>query len=101
MDAWFVYLIRNARGALYTGITTKVERRLEQHRVGRGSKSLRGRGPLELVYRRKLGDRSLALRVEHGVKQLGKREKEALVAASPSRRRLLRWLELEATGSPG
>ena len=100
MDPWFVYLIRNDRGALYTGITTEVERRLEQHRSGRGSKSLRGRGPLELVYRRKLGDRSLALKVEHGLKQLVKAEKEALVAAAPSRRRLLRWLDLSPTSSP-
>jgi len=99
MDAWSLYLIRSARGALYTGITTEVERRLEQHRAGRGSKSLRGRGPLEIVYRRKLGGRSLALRVEHRVKQLGKGEKEALVAASPSRSRLLRRLGL--TGSRG
>lgn len=96
MDAWFVYLIRSARGALYTGITTEVERRLEQHRSGRGSKSLRGRGPLELVYRRRLGDRSLALRVEHGLKRLEKEEKEALVLALPSRKRLLRWLDIEA-----
>lgn len=96
MQPWSVYLIRNPRGALYTGITTQVERRLEQHRAGRGAKALRGRGPLELVYRRKLGDRSLALRVEHGLKQLVKAEKEALVLASPSRKRLLRWLELDA-----
>ena len=90
-----MYLIRNASGALYTGITTEVERRLEQHRAGCGSKALRGRGPLELVYRRKLGDRSLASRVEHGLKRLAKTEKEALVRASPSRRRLLLWLDLE------
>jgi putative endonuclease len=102
MEPWSVYLIRNARGALYTGITTEVDRRLEQHRAGRGSKALRGRGPLELVYRRKLGDRSLASRVEHGLKRLVKAEKEALVLASPSRKRLLRWLELRIAdrGSP-
>lgn len=94
-------MIRSAGGALYTGITTEVERRLEQHGAGRGSKSLRGRGPLELVYRRKLGGRSLALRVEHGMKQLMKAEKEALVLASPSRKQLLRRLDLDPTGFPG
>ena len=101
MEAWSVYLIRNARGDLYAGIAKEVERRLELHRAGRGAKALRGRGPLELVYRRKLGDRSLALRVEHGLKRLVKREKEALVAASPSRKRLLRLLGLAPRGSRG
>lgn len=96
MEAWFVYLIRNERGALYAGITTEVERRLEQHRSGRGSKFLRGSGPLTLVYRRKLGGRSLALRVERGLKRLRKEEKEALVLSSPSRARLLRRLALDS-----
>jgi putative endonuclease len=99
VQSWSVYLIRSAGGALYTGVTTEVERRLEQHGAGRGSKFLRGRGPLELVYRRRVGARSLALRVEHALKRLEKREKEALVAASPSRSRLLRRLGL--TGSRG
>jgi len=95
VESWSVYLIRSAGGALYAGITTEVERRLAQHGAGRGSKFLRGRGPLELVYRRKLGERSLALRVEHALKRLDKAKKEALVLASPSRRQLLRRLELE------
>jgi putative endonuclease len=99
VESWSVYLIRSAGGALYTGITTEVERRLAQHGKGRGSKFLRGRGPLVIVYRRKLGARSLALRVEHALKRLEKREKEALVASSPSRARLLR--RLGVTSSPG
>ncbi|MFN0007354.1 MAG: GIY-YIG nuclease family protein [Planctomycetota bacterium] len=99
MQQWSVYLIRCSRGALYAGIATEVERRLEEHRRGRGAKALRGRGPLALVYRRAVGDRSLALRVEHGLKRLAKAEKEALVRASPSRSRLLGRLGL--TGSRG
>jgi predicted GIY-YIG superfamily endonuclease len=46
------------------------------------------------VFRRKIGERSLALRVEHRLKRLTKAEKEALVRAAPSRRRLLSLLEL-------
>jgi putative endonuclease len=92
MDDWFVYLIRAARGVIYTGITIDVDRRLHEHSAGRGAKCLRGRGPLVIVYRRKLGNRSLALSVERRLKRLTKTEKEALVRAAPSRRRLLRIL---------
>jgi predicted GIY-YIG superfamily endonuclease len=47
-----LYLIRRADGALYTGITTDVERRLDEHANSkRGSRVLRSRGPLHLVYR--------------------------------------------------
>jgi predicted GIY-YIG superfamily endonuclease len=53
MGEWSVYLIRAAGDVLYTGIATDVDRRIEEHRTGRGSKYLRGRGPLVLVYRRR------------------------------------------------
>jgi len=71
---------------LYTGIATDVERRLAEHKqnIGSGSKYLRGRGPLELVFQKIIGSRSLALRVENRVKQLPKAKKEALVTAENS-----------------
>ncbi|CAK8743895.1 hypothetical protein SODG_007031 [Sodalis praecaptivus] len=83
---WHLYLIRTASGMLYTGITTDVQRRLEQHQRGGGAKSLRGKGPLTLVFQRPAGDRSRALRWEYRVKQLSRRQKSAL---SPCRNR--RW----------
>jgi putative endonuclease len=69
--AYSIYLIECSDGSLYTGIATDVERRLEEHRNSpRGAKFLRGRGPLRLVFRRELGDRSLAARIEARVKRL-------------------------------
>ena len=56
---WFLYLVRTADNALYTGITTDVARRFLQHQT--------------------VGDRSLALRLEYRIKQLTKRQKERLV----------------------
>jgi putative endonuclease len=94
MNDWSLYVIRTHAGALYTGIAKDVDRRIDAHRTTRGAKYLRGRGPLALVYQRKIGDRSLASRVEYALKQLNKAEKEALIAARPSRRRLLRTLDL-------
>jgi len=66
---------------LYTGITTDVERRFEEHNSGdkKGSKYLRGKAPLKLVMKKRIGDRSMALRVEAKVKKLPKIKKELLV----------------------
>ncbi|MEZ5063663.1 MAG: GIY-YIG nuclease family protein [bacterium] len=82
--AWSVYLLRTAAGALYAGIATDVTRRLAEHAAGRGARSLRGRGPLALVWSRAVADRSTALRVEARLKRLGKDEKERLVAGDPA-----------------
>ncbi|WP_244485832.1 GIY-YIG nuclease family protein [Escherichia coli] len=79
MTPWFLYLIRTADNKLYTGITTDVERRYQQHQSGKGAKALRGKGELTLAFSAPVGDRSLALRAEYRVKQLTKRQKERLV----------------------
>ena len=72
---WKLYMLRCGDGSLYTGITTDVERRLEEHRSGKGAKYTRGRGPLALVYREECGDKSAALRRELEIKALPREEK--------------------------
>ncbi|MCM0612791.1 GIY-YIG nuclease family protein [Marinobacter sediminum] len=78
---WSVYMVRTVKGALYTGITTDVERRFAEHQTGapKGARSLRGKGPLELVFRSAVGDRSRASRLEWHIKQWPRTRKEALV----------------------
>ncbi|MEQ5814387.1 GIY-YIG nuclease family protein [Marinobacter sp. NFXS11] len=73
-------MVRTARGSLYTGITTDVERRFIEHQGGapRGARSLRGKGPLELVFSAPAGDRSRASRLEWRIKQWPRPRKEAL-----------------------
>ena len=83
MVDWHLYLVRCPDGSLYTGITTDVARRFAEHQEnkGAGAKYLRGRGPLVLVFQKKLGSRSLALGVESKVKKLSKARKEELIRA--------------------
>ena len=84
MSQWILYLIRQNNGDLYTGITTDVERRFAEHQGGgkKGARYLRGKGPLQLVYSRQIGNRSEAQQAEATVKKLPKRAKEQLVAGS-------------------
>ena len=80
MDKWSVYLVRCGDDSLYAGVALGVERRLDEHREGkRGAKYLRGRGPLELVMSRKVGDKGLALKVELKIKKLSRKAKEQLI----------------------
>jgi len=96
MDEWHIYLVRTRLDALYTGVATDVDRRFAEHCAerGQGAKYLRSKGPLQLVYRTRLGNRSLALRAEHGIKRLPKAQKERIVTLQPSAIRLLHLLGL-------
>ncbi|MDX1457261.1 MAG: GIY-YIG nuclease family protein [Marinobacter sp.] len=86
MSGWHLYLVRTAAGHLYTGITTDVARRFAEHQAGapKGARSLRGKGPLVLVYSEAVGDRSDALRLEWQVKRWSRPRKEALIRGETS-----------------
>jgi putative endonuclease len=77
---WTVYLVRCADESLYCGITNDLTARLAAHAAGRGAKYTRGRGPFELVAQQRCRDKRVALRIEHAVKQLPRRDKLALDA---------------------
>ena len=76
---WSLYVIRLDRGHLYTGITTDVDRRFNEHKDGKGAKFLRGRKGLKLVFNTIIGNRSSALKIEAAIKKLPKQKKEALI----------------------
>lgn len=89
-------MLRTKTGALYTGIATDVARRLDEHEKGkRGAKALRGKGPLQLVVKRRVGAKPLALRVELAIKALSKPEKEVL---AKSKRRMAALVRLVKEG---
>ena len=75
----YVYVLRCADDTLYTGYTTDVERRVDEHDAGEGAKYTRGRTPVELVHVEAFDSRSAAMSREHALKQLSRAEKERLV----------------------
>lgn len=79
MSNWTLYMIRDGHGCLYTGISTDVHRRLNEHASGAGARALRGKGPLELVFHVPVGGHSQALRLEYLLKRWPKWRKEALL----------------------
>jgi putative endonuclease len=74
-----VYVIECADGTLYTGYTTDVERRVDEHDAGEGAKYTRGRTPVTLRHVESFDSRSAAMSREHAIKSLTRTEKEALI----------------------
>ena len=94
---WFVYIIEATNGSLYTGITTDIARRWEQHLSGKGARYFRGRKPKRLLMVEGGHDRSSASKREAQIKQLPRRAKLSLVreCGEPD------GLEIRGVGAPG
>ncbi|ABC44461.1 putative endonuclease [Salinibacter ruber] len=75
----YVYVIECRDGTYYTGYTTDVERRVEEHNEGTAAKYTRGRRPVTLVHVETYDSQSAAMQREYAIKQLRRREKERLV----------------------
>lgn len=79
-ETYFVYVIRNRLGTLYTGIAKDVEARCEAHNAGAGARFTRGRGPWSVVHREGPFAHGDALRREISIKA-DRRLKRAIKAA--------------------
>ncbi|XPF92476.1 GIY-YIG nuclease family protein [Colwellia sp. RE-S-Sl-9] len=79
---WYVYFVRCSDNSLYTGITTDLQRRIDEHNHSNklGAKYTRVRRPVELVYWEQQLDRKTASQREYQLKQLKKAAKENLIA---------------------
>jgi putative endonuclease len=85
-----VYIIRTAAGLLYTGISTDPLRRLQEHESSKkGARSLRGKGPLQIVFQAYAADRSIASILEARIKRLSRAQKLLLIRGDVTVSRLL------------
>ena len=82
--AWFVYMMRCSDNTLYSGVTTDLGRRVEEHngnsagKADKGAKYTKARRPVALVYKKRCKDRSAAGKAEAALRKLTKAEKEKL-----------------------
>jgi putative endonuclease len=77
-EAW-VYLLRCRDGSLYTGWTVDLERRLDQHRAGMGSRYTASRLPISLELAVPMPNRTAARQEEARIKRLPRAAKLALL----------------------
>jgi len=84
MGVW-VYIVQCKDGTLYTGYTTDVRRRVEEHNKGeRGAKYTRSRRPAKLLYKEELQTESDAKRREAQIKKLSRKDKFRLISNQAS-----------------
>ena len=79
-STWHVYIVYCKDNSYYTGITTDLSRRIDEHNSPKkGARYTRTRRPVELVYSEKAASRSIATRREMQIKKLTPIGKKQLI----------------------
>ncbi len=81
---WFVYILRCKDGSLYTGITTDLSRRIEEHRSGTGAKYTRSHQVDKCVHTEEFPSRAEASKREAEIKRWKRERKLALIETGMS-----------------
>ena len=78
---WYLYMVENKFGQIYTGITTDPKRRIAQHRglLKGGAKALKGKSPLILRAVFEVADKAQAAKLEHAVKRMSRPQKNGII----------------------
>ena len=79
---YYIYVIRCFDNSLYTGITTDVKRRFEEHTTRRssGEKYTRSKKAMSIEAVWSCLSRALASKLEYALKHLTREKKESLIA---------------------
>lgn len=76
---YHLYILLCKDNSLYTGITTDLERRFQEHKDGKGSKYTQSRGVKKIVYTEPFKTRSAASKREAEIKGFNRQKKLQLV----------------------
>jgi len=72
---WYVYILECQDGSYYTGVTNNLDKRMDKHATGKGSKCVARKGFKQLLRSRERKDKSDACKAEYQIKQLPRGEK--------------------------
>ena len=78
---WHVYIVKCSDDSLYTGITTDIARRVNEHNTDDklGAKSLKGKRPVSLVYTEDFANQIEAAKREREIKGWKRKYKLLLI----------------------
>ncbi|NQT29706.1 MAG: GIY-YIG nuclease family protein [Candidatus Saganbacteria bacterium] len=76
---YFVYILECSNGALYTGITTNLEKRFARHQAGEGGHYTSCNRPIKIRYFEEHPNRSEATKKEMQIKRWPRTKKLALI----------------------
>jgi putative endonuclease len=80
---WVVYLVQCSDNSLYCGITNDLQRRLNDHNLGKGAKYTRSRTPVVLLGTSSEMTKSEALKLEYRIKRTKSTRKLIELHANP------------------
>ena len=80
---WLVYIIECRDGSLYTGATNNINRRFKEHQTGKGSKYVRSRKALRVVFKENCKNKCAAYRREREIKGFSRQKKLQLIELNP------------------
>jgi putative endonuclease len=76
---WFVYILLCSDDSYYTGISNDPDKRLRDHKNGKGGAYTRIHKAVKIIYKEEYKDKSSALKRENQLKQWSRANKEALI----------------------
>ena len=76
---WYVYILQCRNKALYTGVTNNINRRIEDHKQGKGGHYTSYNRPKKILYTEEFKDKSEAENRELQIKRWSKSKKLALI----------------------
>ncbi len=79
MKDYFVYIVECIDGSYYTGVTSKLEKRIEEHNLGFYKGYTSSRLPVKLVYSNRFTEINDAIKAEKQIKGWSRAKKEALI----------------------
>lgn len=96
IDNYYMYVLLCADDTLYTGFSTDVERRFQQHVKGVGAKYTRSHRPVKILWKEQFDSKHDALSAEYAFKQLSRAKKIQYLAKVGIH---LQWIIEQATKS--
>jgi putative endonuclease len=79
MKQSWVYILKCSDGSYYTGCTTNLEQRIQEHNFKRYDNYTSLRLPVKLVYSQKFSEINDAIGAERQIKGWSRKKKEALI----------------------
>ena len=94
MSVYYVYMLECENNAFYTGYTTNLDRRYQEHCEGKAAKFTRSFPPKRIAKYWKLEDSSVseALKLELAIKKLSRKQKIDLIQSDFNEKKLTKFL---------
>ena len=78
-NKWYVYILECEDKSLYVGATNDLERRLIEHKKGKGSKFVRSRKAAKIIYTEEFNNKYKAFKREREIKGHSRQKKLELI----------------------